>query len=118
MDAGWYPVYDLRVTEVSQPLNVLMNANVFQRSGETWKDVELTLSTGNPSDNATPSILQPWNLGFYDPSASWLRSKQMLPGETAGRIMTENGEPIAGATVTIKGTTIGTVTDANGFFKL
>jgi hypothetical protein len=117
-DAGWYPVYDLRVTEVSQPLNVLMNANVFQRSGETWKDVELTLSTGNPNDNATPSELQPWRLGFYDPSAIWLRSKQMLPGETAGRVMTESGEPISGATVAIKGTKIATQSDANGFFKL
>jgi hypothetical protein len=117
-DAGWYPVYDLRLIEVSQPLNVLMNANVFQRSGETWKDVALTLSTGNPNDNATASELQPWRLGFYDPSASWLRSKQMLPGETAGRIMTENGEPLAGATISIKGTAQATITDANGFFKL
>lgn len=117
-DAGWYPVYDLRLIDVSQPLNVLMNANVFQRSGETWKDVALTLSTGNPNENATSSELQPWRLGFYDPSAAWLRSKQMLPGETAGRVMTENGEPLAGASVTIKGTSIATVADANGYFKL
>jgi hypothetical protein len=95
-----------------------MNANVFQRSGETWKDVELLLSTGNPSDNATPSVLQPWMLGYYDPSALWPRSAQIQPGETAGRIIAESGEPIAGATVFIKGTVIGTQTDANGFFKL
>jgi hypothetical protein len=117
-DAGWYPVYDMRVNEVSKPLNVVMNANVFQRSGETWKDVELLLSTGNPGDNATPSVLHPWMLGYYDPSALWSRSAQIQPGETAGRIIAESGEPITGATVLIKGTVMATQTDANGFFKL
>jgi uncharacterized protein (TIGR02231 family) len=38
-DAGWYPSYDVRVKDVTKPLNVLMNANVFQRSGETWKNI-------------------------------------------------------------------------------
>jgi hypothetical protein len=117
-DAGWYSVYDIRVNDISQPLNVLMNANVFQRSGETWKDVELVLSTGNPGDNATPSVLQPWMLGFYDPSALWSPSIQIQPGETAGRIIAETGEPVMGATVMIKGTAMATQTDANGFFKL
>ena len=69
-DAGWYPTYDVRVSEITEPLNVLMNANIFQRSGETWKNIPLQLSTGNPKDNATPSSLQPWLLGFYDPSVS------------------------------------------------
>ena len=69
-DAGWFPTYDVRVNDVTGPLSVLMNANVFQRSGETWKNISLLLSTGNPNDNATPSELQPWMLGFYDPSVS------------------------------------------------
>jgi uncharacterized protein (TIGR02231 family) len=79
-DAGWYPTYDMRVTDVTKPLDVLMNANVFQRSGETWKDVAVQLSTGNPGDNATPSELQPWMLGFYDPSVAWLKAQQRMPG--------------------------------------
>ncbi len=29
-DAGWFPTYDVRVSEVTEPLSVLMNANVFQ----------------------------------------------------------------------------------------
>ncbi len=35
-----------------------------------------------------------------------------------GRIIDENGDPLAGATVKVKGTNVGTVTDANGNFKL
>lgn len=116
-DAGWYPAYDVRVVDVSKPLEVLMNANVYQRSGETWKDVTINLSTGNPGDNATPSQLQQWNLGFYDPTITWMRS-QVQPGAATGRITDDKGNPIAGASVVIKGTNIGTTADANGFFKL
>lgn len=116
-DAGWYPVYDVRVKEITKPLEVLMNANVWQRSGESWKDVTVKLSTGNPGDNATPSQLQPWMLGFYDASNSWMKS-QVQPGIVTGRVTDDKGNPIAYASIAIKGTTIGTTTDVNGFFKM
>jgi len=115
-DAGWYPSYDVRVNEVGKPLAVLMNANVQQRSGETWKDVALTLSTGSPSDNATPSQLQPWMLGFYDPAAASYRSG--APGEVSGRIIDQNGAPVAAASIVVAGTRTGTVSDANGYFRI
>ncbi|HEY6955377.1 MAG TPA: mucoidy inhibitor MuiA family protein, partial [Flavisolibacter sp.] len=116
-DAAWYPAYDVRVSDVSKPLQIVMNANVYQRSGETWKDVTINLSTGNPGENATPSPLQPWILGFYDPSVSWLRA-QTVPGTASGRVTDDKGLPLQGATVIVKGTTIATVTDVDGFFKL
>ncbi|HEY5367816.1 MAG TPA: mucoidy inhibitor MuiA family protein [Hanamia sp.] len=115
-DAGWYPTYDVKVKDVTAPLEVLMNANVFQRSGETWKNVSLILSTGNPNENATPSQLQPWMLGFYDPSVSFRNDGNY--STATGRVTDENGEPIAGATVMIENGTAGTSTDKNGFFKL
>jgi hypothetical protein len=117
-DAGWYPAYDVRITDVTKPLNVLMNANVFQRSGETWKDVAIQLSTGNPGDNATPSELRPWMLGFYDPSVAWMKSQATIPGVISGRVLDESGNPLAGASIFTRGTNIGTTTDVNGFFKL
>ena len=115
-DAGWYPTYDVRVREITEPLSVLMNANVFQRSGETWKNVPLQLSTGNPKDNATPSSLQPWLLGFYDPSVS-IRN-QRSQGEISGRVANEKGEPVAGATVIAEGWGNEVTTDNNGYFRL
>lgn len=116
MDAGWYPSYNARVTEISSPLDVLMNANVFQRSGETWKNVNLALSTGNPNDNATPPELQPWRLGFYDPSVIF--RNQQSNGLITGRVTNENGEPVASASIIVINTSLGTITDANGFFKM
>lgn len=115
-DAGWYPTYDVRVTEVTEPLSILMNANVFQRSGETWKNIPIQLSSGNPQDNATPSELQPWMLGFFDPSVSL--SGRGTHGEISGRVTNEQGEPISGATVSVKNLRIATSTDNNGYFKL
>jgi hypothetical protein len=115
-DAGWYPTYDVRVTEINQPLGILMNANVFQRSGETWKNIPLLLSTGNPNDNATPSQLQPWLLGFNDPSVSFRGGG--MHGEVSGRVTDENGEPVAFCTVSVKGSKTGVSADANGYFKI
>ncbi|WP_162417553.1 SusC/RagA family TonB-linked outer membrane protein [Cyclobacterium roseum] len=38
--------------------------------------------------------------------------------EITGKVMDENGEPLPGATVTIEGTSTGTVTDMNGNFSI
>jgi uncharacterized protein (TIGR02231 family) len=93
-----------------------MNANVFQRSGETWKNISLQLSSGNPKDNATFSQLQPWRLGFNDPSVS-LRNIN-IQGEISGRITNESGEPVAGATIAAKNQRVGVTSDKDGYFKL
>ena len=37
-------------------------ANVYQNSGEEWKDVKLTISSGNPKESGTKPTLEPWNL--------------------------------------------------------
>jgi uncharacterized protein (TIGR02231 family) len=47
--AGWQPVYDLRGTNTKSPLQLSYKANVFQSTGEEWKNVKLTLSTANPN---------------------------------------------------------------------
>lgn len=47
--AGWQPVYDLRATSTKAPVQLSYKANVFQSTGEEWKNVKLTLSTANPN---------------------------------------------------------------------
>jgi len=46
--------------------------------------------------------------------------QQIIPKEKTvhGKVISEDGKPLKGATVIIKGTTIGTVTDEKGSFKL
>lgn len=66
-NAGWTPLYDLRAVTTKEPLTLYYKANVFQRTGENWNSVKLSLSTGNPSLGALKPELQPWRLDFYNP---------------------------------------------------
>jgi uncharacterized protein (TIGR02231 family) len=65
-DAGWIPEYDLRAIDVKNPVELTYKANVFQRSNENWRNVKLTLSTGNPSLGGSKPELQPWYLAFQE----------------------------------------------------
>lgn len=47
--AGWQPVYDLRAVNTKSPVQLNYKANVFQSTGEEWKNVKLILSTANPN---------------------------------------------------------------------
>lgn len=58
--AGWLPLYDFRVNELNQPLNLIYSANIFQSTGENWDDVNLTLSTNSPSLNNEKPVLDTW----------------------------------------------------------
>jgi len=60
--AGWEALYDFRVDDIGSPLNIVYNANVFQSSGEDWKNVNLTLSTNNPSLSGVKPELSTWYL--------------------------------------------------------
>lgn len=66
-DAGWAPIYDLRASDTNGPIQFQYNAHVHQNSGVNWKDVKLTLSTGNPTINNTQPLLNPWYINFYAP---------------------------------------------------
>lgn len=46
--AGWQPAYDIKVKSTTEPIQWVFKANVQQLSGQTWKDVKLTLSTYKP----------------------------------------------------------------------
>lgn len=58
-NAGWSPVYDLRLTRNPDALAIARGVLVGQASGEDWAGVALTLSTSRPSEQAAPSDLYP-----------------------------------------------------------
>jgi uncharacterized protein (TIGR02231 family) len=72
-NARWNPTYDIRVKNISSPIEIVQKANISQQSGEDWKEVTLILSTGNPRERGTKPDLQPWMLGFYQPPGIMLR---------------------------------------------
>ncbi|MCB9263493.1 MAG: DUF4139 domain-containing protein [Lewinellaceae bacterium] len=75
--AGWSPLYDLRVAAVGKPVELDYKAQVFQQSGEDWERVALTLSTGKPMSNAQRPVMNTWWLQEY--TAVVARQKQQMP---------------------------------------
>lgn len=64
-DAGWQPLYDLRLLEQGEQATLEVNylAQVSQRTGEDWPQVALTLSTARPALADTLPELTPWYVG-------------------------------------------------------
>ena len=77
-NAGWNPTYDIRVKNISSPIEIVQKANISQQSGEDWKEVKLILSTGNPRENGSKPELRPWMLAFYEPVQIRLRGSSSI----------------------------------------
>jgi uncharacterized protein (TIGR02231 family) len=75
-NAGWMPVYDLRASNTKSPIQLNYKANVFQSTGEEWKNVKLTLSTANPNESGLKPELYMWLLDFYQPIAYYERGER------------------------------------------
>lgn len=120
--AGWFPEYDLKVRSVNDPIALIYKAGVYQNTGEDWNNVRLRFSNGNPKESGNIPNLQPFFLSPFTPRPAGvlLQSGAYNPlvRTVNGRVTDEQGEPIAGATVLVKGTNIGTVTDINGEYAL
>ena len=63
---GWSPVYDLRVLTKKRIMNIAYNAVIRQNSGEDWNNVNITLSTAEPSLTGEQPELRRWSLSLFD----------------------------------------------------
>ncbi len=70
-NAGWSPIYDIKSESVNAPLKIVSKANVYQNTGDLWKEVKMSISTGNPSLNNTKPNLQPYYLSIYNPVTNY-----------------------------------------------
>lgn len=124
-NTGWFPKYDVRVESIGQPLQITYKAEVYQNTGVDWKDVKLRFSNGNPSQTGTAPQLPPWTIAF---ARHTVMNTPALYGSRSpfnpdlrsvnGSVLDDDGHPLAGVNVTIKGTTIGTVSNASGNYTL
>jgi hypothetical protein len=128
-EAGWFANYDLRVKDIASPIDLTLKANLYQTSGEDWKDIKLSVSSGNPTESGMAPVLPAWYLRFGYPGVADLAQQlqgrvagldiSSKPGQLVGQVFERaTGQPLPGVNVVIKGTTVGTVTDANGNFSL
>ncbi len=121
-DAGWIPSYDLRANDLSKPLKLGYKAQVFQFSGEDWHQVKLSLSTADPRRKNVQPELQPWYAGrsntYKDLGKQALALYNPSVRQIAGKVSDEAGSGLPGVSIALLGTTLGTVTDANGMYRL
>jgi len=117
-NAAWYPTYDIRAKDVLSPIELVYKANVMQNSGEDWRSVKLTLSSGNPTTNNTKPDLKPYKLGFN--SAGYFGTGgnaaiTLVKGRVVGA---DDNQTLPGVAIRAKNTSVATVTDASGNFSL
>lgn len=89
-NAGWYPVYDLKVKEAGEPVAVTYKAMVVQQTGVNWDKVKLTLSTSNPSIGGQKPELSPWYLSVYEESRHYeYKNKKIAPAASRAKVQAE-----------------------------
>jgi predicted transcriptional regulator len=114
-NAGWSPSYDIKVKNIELPADLTYKANVHQFTNEDWKNIKLRLSSSDPNTSNAYRELQPYFLNYNTVAPSYRNNFSQV----SGRVYDSNAkDPIPGAIVMIKGTSIGTVTDANGAYSI
>ncbi len=65
---SWNPIYDLRAKEVGKPMEISYRAHVRQTTGIDWKDINLTLSTADPTQSTQTPEFYAQHLKIYSPT--------------------------------------------------
>ncbi len=113
-NAGWFPTYDIRSTNIDEPVSLVYKANVKQDTKIDWKDVNLRLSSANPNISGTAPELQTYFLDYNTRPPVYNRNIN----EVSGYVRDQQGEPLPGANVILSGSTIGTTTNFDGYYSL
>ncbi len=116
-NAGWHPSYDVRSEGTGQPLVLSYKANIYQNTKEEWKNVPVLLSSANPNrSNVAPQLKTYWlDYGLSAPTYDLDADGNTV----SGRVVDANdNSPIIGASIMVKGTHLGTVSDADGNFSI
>ena len=117
-NAGWYPKYDLRVKSITEPLQLQYKAEIYQNTGGDWKNVKLRLSNANPNQSGQAPSLEQWQLNFVGLAVPRNFNLPQLPSSISGQVLDYRDTPLAGVSVLVKGSTLGTVTDQEGKYSL
>lgn len=127
IDAGWFPIYDLKAKKINTPLNLIYKAHIYQNTGIDWHDVKVTLSTSNPNTNNVKPELNPKYLNIINRYSNYKNNRATKKSSYAynpfvqsvsGIIVGANGLPLRGVNVKVNGTSNGAQTDFDGKYRL
>ena len=75
-NAGWTPIYDVRVRDTKSAASLAYKAQVYQNTGFDWQNIRLTLSTANPALPGSQPELGTDYVSFYEPKPPILYQQQ------------------------------------------
>lgn len=113
-NVNWFPSYDIKASNINNPLELTYKAVVKQDCKEDWKNVRLTFSSSNPKTSNIAPQLKNYFLDYNIPTPSYSTLKN---NTITGRITDDLGA-ILGVTVNVEGTSIGTVSDMDGHYSI
>lgn len=114
--AEWTPFFELRISEDRPEMEVTKKVMVKQKSKEDWKDVKMTVTKTNPSDNNARPELKRYTLPKSGRvSTSSYTEKKMI--KVMGTVRDEKGS-IEGVLVTCPSTNVSVQSDASGFYEI
>ena len=121
--AGWFPSYDLHAGNPTEPVKMTYKALIYQQSGIDWKDVKISLSSGNLSAMQSLPDLTTYYLQFVGgirPLVSnYSRRNANGIQEIKGRVYdAQTGKGIPYAAICLDGFSIGTLSDDQGNYSL
>ncbi|EMG37728.1 hypothetical protein PCS_01476 [Desulfocurvibacter africanus PCS] len=79
--SGWSPVYRVNALPDSKRVEVAMDARIWQRSGQDWRNVQVQLATTRPQGPIAPPDLPPWVIQPMPPA-------RPMPAPLMGKAMT------------------------------
>ena len=62
--AGWNPQYDLKATNHQSDITLVYKAQIYQNTGQDWKQVKIKVSNANPNQGNTKPTLPVWFVNF------------------------------------------------------
>ena len=113
-NVSWFPTYDVKVKNINTPAKLVYKATVIQNSKVDWNNVKLRFSSATPSRSIKASNLKPYFLDY----GSIPHTYNTFNGEVTGKVTDIAGNPITGVSVLVKGTSVGTLTDFEGNYKI
>jgi len=141
-NAGWTPKYDIRAESVNKPAELGYKADVYQNTDDDWTNVQLILSSSNPSLGGTKPELASWllnvdeeygytnnysNTSNYNNSVTYysnIKNDYSAPiniesdTQITGTVVDSDGTPLPGANILVKGTSIGAISDLDGKYSI
>lgn len=113
-NASWYPSYDIRANNITEPLEIVYKANIRQQTRSDWKNVKLTLSSYNPGVSGVAPELKTYFLDYNMTPPVYGKDINTL----TGRVTDTGNKALSGVRVGVEGSSLVTSTNAQGYYSL